>query len=72
MRGSIVVDVHGCARCGKDHPGLTFKPLSRPSEGWTHWCICPKVGEPVELCIATEQSVLLEEERKKDTNVTDL
>jgi hypothetical protein len=46
-----VVDVVHCARCGGDHPGTTFTPLTNPSEfcgllvAW--WASCPANGEPI-------------------------
>ena len=39
--------VRACARCGLDHPELTFKPLTSPCGDFTHWCPCPTNGEPI-------------------------
>jgi hypothetical protein len=54
----IKTSIKGCARChGDGHEGLTFKPLTFPLEledgepPMTHWCPCPRNGEPIMLCI---------------------
>jgi len=44
-------DLHGCARCGGDHDGMTFLKLLRPVvlDGKllaTHWTLCPDTGQP--------------------------
>lgn len=49
---TIATDITGsCARCGGQHEGLSFRPLSRPTD-WTHWAPCPENGEPIMLKIA--------------------
>jgi hypothetical protein len=49
-------DVRNCARCGGDHDGVVFEPLTRPvarggdredSLLYTHWAACPTNGEPI-------------------------
>ncbi|MFL5312237.1 MAG: hypothetical protein ACJ79H_17530 [Myxococcales bacterium] len=52
MAPDITSSVVHCARCGGDHPDLTFKPLTIPIElgppgGLTHWAPCPTNGEPI-------------------------
>lgn len=49
--------VRNCARCGGDHNELEWEELERPIEDndgieWTHWCPCPKNGQPI-LCRMT-------------------
>ena len=41
------VAVKRCARCGGDHPALTFKRLQRPAKDFGWWARCPETGEPV-------------------------
>lgn len=43
----MIIDVKHCVRCGGEHKALEFRPLSRPSEGWSLWAPCPGNGEPV-------------------------
>ena len=46
----LTVHVTKCARCGKDHPRMTFIPLrSSPQAAglYTHWAVCPACGEPI-------------------------
>jgi len=40
-------DVGRCARCGKDHAQLEFRPLANAPDEWTHWAMCPETNEPV-------------------------
>lgn len=46
---TIEVDIlTGCARCGELHRDLVFKKFKRkPRHGITHWCLCPKTGDPI-------------------------
>ena len=47
---SLVVDVGHCARCGADHPGLTFARLTRATkDGFQYWVLCPHLSEPILL-----------------------
>jgi hypothetical protein len=44
--------VNGCARCGKNHKTLLFKPFAYPVllESvlmFTHWAMCPRRKEPL-------------------------
>ncbi len=41
-----VIDVGKCARCGKGHDELPFRPLNNHDD-WSHWCLCPSVGQPI-------------------------
>lgn len=43
----FTVPVSGCARCGLDHAAVRFKKFARPAGEWTHWGLCPGLGEPV-------------------------
>lgn len=48
--GAIRLRVEKCARCGGDHDEpLTFAPLDRPNEAWTHWTMCPNSRQPIML-----------------------
>lgn len=52
---SVTTDVRWCARCGGDHPNLTFERLDRHVDGdppMTHWASCPATGEPILMRIA--------------------
>jgi hypothetical protein len=54
MKKLITTYVRNCARCGKDHPGLTFNIFAEnPPRPFTHWAICPEKIEPI-LMIAVE------------------
>jgi hypothetical protein len=53
-RLTILVDVVGCARCGRNHLALDFKPFTkpcvvpgRPTRKFTHWASCPRKKEPI-------------------------
>jgi hypothetical protein len=51
---TIIVSIKACARCGEDHDQLEFAPLTKPvisvcGEKFSHWVICPKLGEPIML-----------------------
>lgn len=43
--------VRGCARCGYDHPDITFYKLNRPSRfadlHVTQFATCPISGQPI-------------------------
>jgi hypothetical protein len=49
--GTLVGYVHACSRCGRDHPKLHFWPLTNPNDQWTHWALCPTLGEPLRLLV---------------------
>lgn len=36
-----------CARCTQTHENLTFQPLTRGADGYSHWVPCPTNGEPL-------------------------
>lgn len=36
-----------CARCRMDHDDVEFLPLTEPTRTFTHWAICPELGEPI-------------------------
>ncbi len=46
-------ELTGCARCGRTHTGVVFKPLTQTSEigeyRMTHFAPCPTNGEPIIL-----------------------
>lgn len=50
---SVTTTVEGCARCGEDHEGLLFLAFDAPVDEFTHWALCPKVGQPILLHITT-------------------
>lgn len=45
-----------CARCGKDHPDVTFEPFKRPHGEWTHWAACPTNGQPILMRITADET----------------
>lgn len=38
---------HACPRCDNNHEALEVKRLTRPSEGFSHFAMCPNLGEPI-------------------------
>ncbi len=46
--------LRSCARCGEDHPGLTFFKFLRPVTGYEWWTPCPTTDEPILMRIVTE------------------
>ena len=50
----ITVCVSGCARCGRDHARLYFKPLTRPIGRLTHWALCPHCDQPILMRITDD------------------
>ena len=44
------MDVHGCARCGKDHARIHFKPIDNAGPDCTHYGTCPATGQPILMC----------------------
>lgn len=47
------LQTHACHACGETHDDVTLKPYSKPHPPWTHFYICPLLGEPVSLCVQT-------------------
>lgn len=52
-------NVKSCARCGKDHQNVTFRPLAKPmapdnagGRVWSHYATCPTTGEPIMMSIS--------------------
>jgi hypothetical protein len=45
----LAAPVVGCARCGGNHPELTFKKLENSLVKLTHWSMCPTNNEPILL-----------------------
>lgn len=56
----LFADVKDCVRCGEDHDHLWFQVLTNPMFGgydiadWTHWALCPRLGEPVLLQVTDD------------------
>jgi hypothetical protein len=48
---SIITDLINCARCGKSHLKIEFKPFTILSPKYSHWANCPEVNEPILLWI---------------------
>lgn len=49
---SVTHTVRNCARCGEDHPYLSFRKLTQPVEGdpaLDYWAECPETDEPILL-----------------------
>lgn len=44
---SIKTSIENCARCGKEHKNLTFKPFTNKSMKYGYWAACPSNGEPI-------------------------
>jgi hypothetical protein len=36
-----------CTRCGAVHVDLMFVPLHNPLDDFSHWALCPLLGEPI-------------------------
>lgn len=47
----LLLDVRNCVRCGGDHDAVEVKPLTRPSEEWGYWAMCPAVNEPIMMAV---------------------
>lgn len=47
------IDIRICARCQGPHYRLAVKPLTRPTDEWTHFAVCPVLNEPVFVRYAT-------------------
>jgi hypothetical protein len=41
-----IISVDDCPRCGKDHEGLLWQPLTNPDDE-EFWAFCPEASEPV-------------------------
>lgn len=59
-RGPVFeIDVLNCARCGEDHTMkfFTFKKSVVHCDGkvYTHWGLCPTVGDPVLMYIEAHE-----------------
>jgi hypothetical protein len=46
---SICTTIENCARCGKTHNSITFKPFTNKSDEfkYSYWASCPSNGEPI-------------------------
>ena len=49
----IRTNVTACARCGGNHPQMTFEPLTNAPCDITHWATCPALQEPILLHAST-------------------
>lgn len=49
-----LLNIGDCARCGGDHVGVTFHPLNRPTDEWTHYTNCPTNMEPIMMRFVPE------------------
>jgi hypothetical protein len=53
----VTIAVNQCARCGENHPPLSFKrayltPDDSPGIlAWTHWALCPTTGDPILMIV---------------------
>lgn len=43
---------YDCPRCANSHDTLELKRLTRPAEGFSHFAMCPNLGEPILLTVA--------------------
>jgi len=49
----ITTHLLNCARCGGEHPIITFKLMAIPITEmdsqftWTHWALCPNSCDPI-------------------------
>ena len=53
-QATVTTTVLGCARCGQNHEGLTFKRFAQPivdPDGtiWDYWTLCPVSDDPILL-----------------------
>jgi len=53
---TITTSLKHCARCGGNHKELIFHKFTIPAHDYTHWCMCPKLNEPI-LLIMTDESL---------------
>ncbi len=57
----MVINVHGCARCGETHQ-IKFQPFQRQpvtdSDGteWSYWGMCDNLSEPVLLKVTETET----------------
>lgn len=42
---------HQCPRCDNNHESLEVKRLTRAAEGFSHFAMCPNLGEPILIAI---------------------
>jgi len=45
----MIIDVHCCQRCGKDHSRLQFRKFTNPVTEYEWWAMCPEIDEPILL-----------------------
>lgn len=44
----LTISIKNCARCRKNHRKVEFVSLHKESRpDFTHWGMCPKLGEPL-------------------------
>lgn len=51
---SMIQNVKGCARCGREHAGLRFGRLDNPADDWAYWSLCPERLQPILMRIVPE------------------
>ncbi len=42
---------HDCPRCANVHEALEVKSLTRSADGFSHFAMCPNLGEPILLLV---------------------
>ncbi len=45
------IAVKRCARCGKNHKKVLFKPFKNENPTYTHWALCPTNEEPILMIV---------------------
>lgn len=43
----LLVDITECDRCGEEHTGVLFSPLTNAAEPGQMWGMCSKLNEPL-------------------------
>jgi len=51
---ALVLNIRGCARCGKNHKAIAFVKFKRGGQRHSHWAMCPNRQEPLVLAIMPE------------------
>jgi hypothetical protein len=46
------ITVHQCAACDGRHENIEVRDYNRPQPPFTHWYMCPNLGDPVPIALA--------------------
>ena len=50
------ITISKCGRCGGRHRGVAVIPFKKARGKWTHWTMCPKNGEPIEVAFESAKA----------------